>query len=73
MSAEAVRTYVEGLLGKLATFTREAHAEGALKRQGKSIPSGNSMHFGTDAGPEPFAPFVWKAWELWEVDHPPDG
>jgi hypothetical protein len=34
MSGEAVRSYVEGLLGKLTTFTREAaHAEGALKRQ----------------------------------------
>jgi hypothetical protein len=74
MSAEAVRNYVERLLGTLATFGRaDLQPEGALKRQSKSIPSGNSMHFGIDAGPEAFASFVWKAWQPWEVGHPPDG
>jgi len=74
MAADAVQVYVAELLGPLATFERSTtQPEGAWNRQVESPATANSRRFDADCLPDLPLPFVWRAWQPWRIERPPDG
>jgi hypothetical protein len=74
MTADAARTYAAAILGPFATFARsDMQPKGAFSSQSEATFAGNSRYFADDGLLERPLPFMWRAWTVWRVDHPPDG